>query len=90
LQKWFRSKGIRTQNSTAYKHSENGQTERDIQNAMDRARTIIASYNVPKSFWWDAIKRTVWLINRSPTSKQNNNYSTPIELVDKAKPILMK
>ena len=85
LQNWFRS-NIRTQNSTAYKHSENGQIERDIQNVMDHARTIFASYNVPKSLWWDAIKRAVWLINRSPTSKQNNNYSTHIELVDKVKP----
>jgi hypothetical protein len=57
LQNWFRSKGIRTQISTAYKHSEDGQIERDIQNFMDRAGTIIASYNLPKSFWWDAIKR---------------------------------
>ena len=49
------------------KKSENGQIERDVFNFIDRARTLLASYDVPGWFWWYAIKHAVWLISLSFT-----------------------
>ena len=55
-----------------------------IIDVSDRARTLLASYDVPEWFWWYAVKHTIWLINRSPTS--NDSQESPIERVYGIKP----
>jgi hypothetical protein len=84
VRRWLNEHKVRLQFSTPYKKSENGQIERDVRNVMDKARTLLASYDVPGWFWWYAIKHAVWLINRSPTS--NNSNKSPIEIVYDVKP----
>jgi hypothetical protein len=79
IQDWMMSNNISLQLSTAYKHAQNGQIERDMQNVIDRARTFMFSYDVPASFWYYAIDTACWFINRSPTSKEGNK--TPYEIV---------
>ena len=75
---------IKLQMSPSYKHSHNGQIERDMQSVLDKARTLLASYEVPIQWWWHAIQHAIWCINRSPTSKPDS--VTPYEMVTGKKP----
>jgi hypothetical protein len=84
VKRWLSDNKIVLQMSTAFKQSQNGQIERDMQNVLDRARTFLASYDVPQSWWWHAVKEAIWFINRSPTSKNDNK--TPLELMYNKKP----
>ena len=70
---------LRLQLSPAYKHSQNGQIERDMQSVLDKARTMLASYDVPIQWWWRAVSHAIYCINRSPTSKGNKR--SPVEQV---------
>jgi hypothetical protein len=56
LLSWMNKNNIIPQRSIAYKHSQNGQIERDMGNVLDRARTLLSSYHVPYRFWWHAIR----------------------------------
>jgi hypothetical protein len=76
---WLNKNGITLQLSPAYRHSDNGQIERDMRNVMDKARTVMASFDVPISYWWLAIQYAIFNINISPTSKSHNK--TPWEQV---------
>jgi hypothetical protein len=84
VKRWLLENKVVLQMSAAFKQSQNGQIERDMQNVLDRARTFLASYDVPQSFWWHAVKEAIWYINRSPTSKNDNK--TPLELMFNKKP----
>ncbi len=86
IKRWLSDKKIQRQVSSPYRHSENGQIERDVGNVMDRARTVMAAYDTPKSWWWHAIEYAIWCINRSPTSKNDNQ--TPLEQVECKKPLM--
>jgi hypothetical protein len=83
---WLYRHQIKLSLSAPYRHDQNGQIERDIQNVMDRTRTVLASYDVPHSFWEYALRYACWCINRSPTSRHDNK--TPFELVYKTIPDL--
>ncbi len=74
---------IRLQLSAPYSHAQNGQIERDMQNVLDRARTMMSVYNVPKKYWEYAVVAACYLINRSPTTGHDK---TPYELVTGEKP----
>ena len=50
-----------------------------MQNVLDKARTLLASYDVPIQWWWKAISYAIYCINRSPTSKGDNR--SPLEQV---------
>ena len=84
VRSWLNKHKVRLQLSTPYKKNENGQIERDVRNVTDRARTLLASYDVPNWFWWYAVSHAIWLINRSPTSNEENK--TPLETVYGVKP----
>ena len=77
VKRWMESKGIVLQMSAAYKYNQNGQIERDMQNVLDKTRTLLASYDVPVRWWVEALQNAIWNINRSPTSKHNNK--SPLE-----------
>jgi hypothetical protein len=55
-----------------------------MQNVLDKARTLLASYDVPIQWWWKAIQHSIYCINRSPTSKGDNK--SPLEQVFNLKP----
>ncbi len=63
--------------SAPYVHYQNGQVERDIQHVMNKARTLMASINVPPKYWEYAITTACYLINRS--SKADNKI--PYEIL---------
>jgi hypothetical protein len=84
MENWLIDRHIKLSLSSPYRHDQNGQIERDVQNVMDKARTLMASYDVPSKYWEFAVDTAVYLINRSPTS--SNGYKTPYELVYGVKP----
>jgi hypothetical protein len=75
-------KGIRLQLSAPYSHSQNGQVERDMQNVLDRSRTLMSAGGVPNKFWDFAVRHACLLTNYYPSSKLSNNYKSPYELVN--------
>ena len=83
MRAWLRSEHIRLQTSPPYEHNRNGQIERDMGTVLDKARTMMAEYNVPQRFWEYAVVTACYLINRSPT---RSRPVTPLELVTGIKP----
>jgi hypothetical protein len=75
-------RGIRLQISAPYSQSQNGQVERDMQNVLDRARTLMSAGGVPNKFWDFAVKHACVLSNYYPSSKSVNNFKSPYELVN--------
>jgi hypothetical protein len=65
----------------------NGQVERDVCSVMDKARTLMASANVPMKYWEYAILTACYIINRTPSANMN---VTPYEKVTGEKPNLSK
>ena len=80
---WLKDYGIKLQTSAPYAHAHNGLIERAVQNVLDKARTLMSTYNVPTKYWEYAVKIACYLINRSPTSKSD---LTPFETVTGSKP----
>src|ERR1039457_2288290 len=68
IEAWCMRNAISAQVSAPYSHAQNVQIERDKQNVLDKSRTLMASYNVPKKYWEYSVKCACYLINRSPTS----------------------
>jgi hypothetical protein len=83
INEWLIKHHIKLQVSAPYSHAQNGQIERDMQNVLDKARTLLAVYETPKIYWDYAVETACYLINRSPTSNSDN---TPYELVYNEKP----
>ena len=81
--KWLLQRGIHSQLSAPYKHSQNGQIERDMQSVMDKARTLMAVFDTPHRFWKYAVQNACDMINMSPTFGKDK---TPHEMVYKVKP----
>ncbi len=74
---WLIDNHIKLQVSAPYSHVQNGQIERDMQNVLDKARTLMATYNVPKKYWEYAVRTACYLINRSPIAGSDK---TPLEI----------
>ena len=83
VKSWLLNNKIKLQLSAPYLHYQNGMVERQIQNVMDKARTLMIEYNVPPKYWEYAIVTACYYLNRTPN---RNNTSTPYELVTGTKP----
>ena len=83
VKQWLNEKHIKLHLSVPYMHWQNGQIERDVQNVMDTARTLMASSNAPPSFWVHAVKYACYVINRSPVKGEDK---TPLESLTGVKP----
>jgi len=81
---WLKNRGIKLQLSAPFKHAQNGQIERDMQNVLDRTRTMMSIYDAPFRMWEFAVRYAVELINMSPTSTAENK--TPYEQIYHEKP----
>jgi hypothetical protein len=79
---------IRHISSAPYVHQQNGQVERDMQNVLDRSRTIMSVHDAPPNMWEFAVKYACLLINYSPTS--TTDHKTPYEIIYKKKPNISK
>ena len=78
VRRWLRQKNIQLNISQPYVHSMNGQVERDVCSIMDKARTLMASGNVPIRYWEYAVLFACYIINRTPSA---NMSITPYEAV---------
>jgi hypothetical protein len=76
---WLLANGIRSQLSSPYLHWQNGQIERDIQSVLNKARTMMAQYNVPPKLWSYAITCAAYILNRTHIAA--NKESTLFEMV---------
>jgi len=59
--------GISRQLTTSYTPQQNGAAERKNRTIMNMVRCMLCDKQVPKSFWPEAAKWTVHVLNRSPT-----------------------
>ena len=57
--------------------SMNGVVERRNRMLKDMVRSMISHSNLPKSLWGEALKTTVYILNRVPTKA---TVKTPYEL----------
>jgi hypothetical protein len=86
VEEWIASKSSKLRFSPPYKHSKNGQIERDMQTTLDKARIVMAAYNCPVSWWYFAVKYSVYTLNRCSTTKVD--IRTPFERLTGNKPIV--
>jgi hypothetical protein len=85
LDTFYKSKGIQSETTVAYTPQQNGKAERLNRTLLDKARPMLAEYNLPKHLWAEAILTANYLRNRSPTSAQD---VTPYEMLHGTKPDL--
>ena len=78
--------GIKRQLTAAYTPQQNGVSERRNRTIMNMVRSLLANKNMPKAFWPEAAKWSVYVLNRSPTFSVKN--VTPEEAWSGHKPIV--
>ena len=64
---------------------QNGVAERRNRTLVDMVRSMLSNSNLPKFLWIDALKTTVYILNRVPTKAVPK---TPFELWKNWKPSL--
>ncbi|GAU31303.1 hypothetical protein TSUD_315120 [Trifolium subterraneum] len=81
------SKDIKRQLTTAYTPQQNGVSERKNRTLLNIVRSMLASKNVPKNFWPEALKWATYVMNRSPTTSVKD--LTPEEAWSGVKPSVL-
>jgi hypothetical protein len=88
LMEHFEKQGIQMECTVPYTPEQNGVAERLNRTIVEKARCMLLSSNLPKSFWTEAVTTAAFLINRSPTVALEN--CTPAEKWFGFKPNLKK
>ncbi|GJV18873.1 retrovirus-related pol polyprotein from transposon TNT 1-94 [Tanacetum coccineum] len=73
-----RQEGIKRQFTTAYTPQQNGVAERMNSTLLERARAMLATTSLGKSFWAEAVNTACYVINRSPSTAVE--LKTPMEM----------
>ncbi|GJZ97608.1 gag-pol polyprotein [Tanacetum coccineum] len=73
-----RQEGIKRQFTTAYTPQQNGVAERMNRTLLERARAMLATTSLGKSFWAEAVNTACYVINRSPSTVVE--LKTPMEM----------
>nr|GEW42722.1 retrovirus-related Pol polyprotein from transposon TNT 1-94 [Tanacetum cinerariifolium] len=73
-----RKEGIKRQFTTAYTPQQNGVAERMNRTLLERARAMLATASLGKSFWAEAVNTACYVINHSPSTAIE--LKTPIEM----------
>ncbi|GJU38495.1 retrovirus-related pol polyprotein from transposon TNT 1-94 [Tanacetum coccineum] len=73
-----RQEGIKRQFTTAYTPQQNGVAERMNRTLLERARAMLATTSLGKSFWAEAVNTACYVINRSPSTAVE--LKTPMEM----------
>ena len=68
MKTYFEERGIQNELTIRYTPEQNGVAERLNRTICERARCLLLSSSLAKTFWSEAVKTSVYLINRSPTS----------------------
>lgn len=74
----FEEKGIVFGFTVRYTPEQNGVAERLNRTICEKARCLLLNCELSKSFWSDAIRTAVYLLNRSPTSALNGEVSATL------------
>jgi transposase InsO family protein len=69
--------GIKHYTTTPYSPQQNGVVERRNQSMVEMSRCLLKAMKVPMIFWGEAVRTTVYLLNRSPTKALESR--TPFE-----------
>jgi transposase InsO family protein len=64
--------GIRHYTTAPYSPQQIGIVERRNQTVVEMARCLLKSMNVPSYFWGEAVRTTVYILNRTPTRGLND------------------
>jgi hypothetical protein len=72
----------------ASRQDKNGLVERHWQTMLAMARNWLASAQLLGTFWFYAIRRAVDVCNYFPSTLEDGTFTTPFQLVHKAKPDL--
>ena len=83
--KFLQEHGIVAQYTMPNSPDQNGVAERRNRTLLDMVRSMLSSSNLPKSLWTEALKTTVYILNRVPTKAVPK---TPFELLKGWKPSL--
>jgi hypothetical protein len=78
--------GIQRQLTAAYSPQQNGVAERRNRTIMNMVRSMLLKGKMPKSFWPEAVKWSVHILNRCPTFAVKN--ITPTEAWCGSKPMV--
>jgi hypothetical protein len=78
--------GIRRQLTAPFTPQQNGVVERRNRTVMEMARALLKSMKVPGRLWGEAVRHSVYLLNRLPTKILGD--STPFEIWNGRKPSL--
>jgi transposase InsO family protein len=73
LQYFLEKNGICHQRSVVYTPQQNRRAERKIRTIVEAARTMLHSRNMSKVFWVEVVNSTVFVLNRTSPSPQNNH-----------------
>lgn len=84
-----KEKGIKIQYTVAYNPEQNGIAERFNRTIMEKSRCLIYDPNLNKELWGEAVRASVYLINRMET-RTLENKKTPAEVWYGQKPDLTK
>ena len=75
--KFLQEHGIVAQHTMPSSSDQNGVAERRNRTLVDMVQSMLSNSNLPKFLWTDALKKTVYILNRVPTKVVPK---TPFEL----------
>ncbi|GKF68832.1 ribonuclease H-like domain-containing protein [Tanacetum coccineum] len=83
---FYREKCIKREYSVARTPQQNGVAERGNNTLIEAARTMLADFNLPTTFWAEAVSTACYVHNKVLVVKPHNK--TPYELFRGLKPAL--
>ncbi|PNY02796.1 copia protein (gag-int-pol protein), partial [Trifolium pratense] len=84
VQKLALEAGIQFRMSCPYTSQQNGRAERKHRHVAELGLTMLAQARMPLCYWWEAFSTSVYLINRLPSSINQN--ACPYTLIYKKEP----
>ena len=81
-----RNNGIKRKLIATYTSQQNGVAKRKNRTIMNMVRSMLSEKRVPKQFWPEAVKWTIYVLNRSHTLAVKN--VTPEEAWNDTKPLV--
>ena len=84
LDGFFAEKGILHESSCVATPEQNGMAERRIGYITSTARTLLENYEVPWTYWGEAILTSTHLINRLPS--QPLGFTSPLDRLNETHP----
>ncbi|GJZ87597.1 putative ribonuclease H-like domain-containing protein [Tanacetum coccineum] len=79
-------KGIKREFSIARTLQQNGVAERRNRTLIEAARTMLADFNLPTTFWAEAVSTACYVLNKVLVIKPHNK--TPFELICRRTPLI--